>query len=88
MQVALAKPLSLQVAEDDLVFKQIENLNTSINSRKIELILAALCSFNSPLVKKNIFNTPSFVDSIALIKRMSPKGKLYLARTLLEQISA
>lgn len=88
MQVTLAEPLSRQLIEDEVVFKQIEDMDTSIRGRKVELVLAALCSFNHPLLKKDIFSAPSFVDSVALIKRMSPKGKLYLARTLLEQITA
>ncbi len=86
MQVALVKPQA--VVEDDFVLTQIEAMNTSIRGRKVELVLAALCSFNNPHAKKNIFNTPSFVESVALIKRLSPRGKLFLARTLLEQISA
>lgn len=87
MQVALVKYEA--VAKDDLILKQIETSNdSSIKSRKVELALAALCSFNNSHIKKDIFSTPSFTDSVALIQRMSPGGKLSLARTLLEQISA
>ena len=85
MKVAI-KPQA--VAQDAPIVMQLHaSVDTSIKSRKIELVLAALCSFNNPHTKKDIFNTPSFVESVALIKRMSPGGKLSLARTLLEQIS-
>lgn len=84
MQIVLAKSQAL--AQNALITQKI-SVDTSIKSRKLELILAALSSFNSPYIKKDIFSTPNFIKSVALIERMSPGGKLALARTLLEQLS-
>ena len=84
MQVALAVP---QALAENAPIRQIKtSVDSAIRSRKIELILAALSSFNSPYLKKDIFSTPNFIKSVALIERMSPGGKLALARTLLEQL--
>lgn len=85
MQVALARPQA--VAKNAQIALIDRSVDTSIKSRKIELILAALSSFNSPYTKKDILNTPSFIESVDLMKRMSPGGKLALARTLLAQLS-
>lgn len=84
MQVALAVPQAL--AENAPIRQMKTSVDSAIKSRKIELILAALSSFNSPYLKKDIFSTPNFIKSVALIERMSPGGKLALARTLLEQL--
>ncbi len=75
-----------EAAQLDLLL--IESTNSIIKSRKVELIFAALSSFSNPYIKKDILNTPSFIESVTLIKRLSPSGKLSLAKTLLEQISA
>ncbi|KJH71224.1 hypothetical protein [Aliterella atlantica] len=64
----------------------IEATNSLIKSRKIELIFAALSSFSNPHLKKDIINSPSFIESVTLIKRLSPSGKLSLAHALLDQI--
>lgn len=79
------QPVSEQAQLDLLL---IESTNSIIKSRKVELIFAALNSFSNPYIRKDILNTPSFVESTALIKRLSSSGKLFLARTLLDQISA
>lgn len=85
MAVALVE---YQVEDAPIVFQLQSRADISIRSRKVELVLAALCSLNSPIAKKDIFSTPSFMESVALIKRMSVGGKLSFARQLLEQISA
>ena len=84
MQVTLTKPPVVRNAQIEIIQASVD---TSIKSRKIELILAALSSFNSPYIKKDIFSTPNFIKSVALIERMSPSGKLSFACTLLEQLS-
>lgn len=77
------------VDEDALIVNQIQSsMITAIKNRKIELAIAALSSLNSHYTRKNILSTPSFVDSVALIRRMSPGGKLCLAQAILEQINA
>ena len=86
MQVALVKYQA--AAEDAPIVMQLQaSADTSIKSRKIEIVVAALCSLNSAY-RRDILSTPSFVESVTLISRMSPGGKLSLARTLLEQINA
>ncbi len=83
MQVALIRPQP--VTENAPITVRIgTSVDTSSRSRKIELILAALSSFNSPFIKKDILSAPSFLKSVELIKRMSPSGKLVFAHTLLE----
>lgn len=84
MQVA-ARYIPVQETPIDLLLS--ESVDNIIKSRKVELIFAALSSFSSPHIKKDIVNTPSFIESVSLIKRLSPSGKLSLARTLLDQIS-
>lgn len=87
MQIELVRhePATL----DTQIRDQIQlSTDTSIKSRKVELILAALSSFSNPYIRKDILNTPSFIDSVALIERMSAGGKLSLVKTLIEQISA
>lgn len=83
MQVTLTSFPVINNAQDRVTRSPVD---TSIKSRKIELILAALSSLNSPYIQKDIYSSDSFTRSLDLIKRMSPGGKLALARTLLEQL--
>ena len=85
MQVAAKYQPVTEQAQLDLLL--IESTNSIIKSRKVELIFAALSSFSSPHIRRDILNTPSFIESCNLIKRLSPSGKLSLARALLDQIS-
>lgn len=83
MQVALTRSQA-GTKNCSIPVKTKTSVDNASKGKKIELIIAALSSFNSPFNNKDIFTSPSFLESVALIKRMSPGGKLHLARTLLE----
>lgn len=85
MQVALAKSQPV-ISNAPTTIRVTSSVDAEIKSRKVELVLAALSSLNSPYLKRDIFNTPSFIKSVELIKRMSFSGKLFFARTLLDQL--
>lgn len=83
MQVALTRPQA-GTKNVPILGRTRTLVDNAGKGRKIELIIAALSSFNSPFNNKDVFTSSSFLESVALIKRMSPSGKLHLAHTLLE----
>lgn len=83
MQVALTRPQEV-TEKSSIPVRTKTSVDNVSKGKKIQLIIAALSSFNSPFNNRDIFTSPNFLESVDLIKRMSPSGKLHLAHTLLE----